>query len=100
MSTELVKEREAAAPRVFRDKNSRVPLTLQGLARIFHTHEKFFQRNIRPLFERSDFVAADPDEVGPTGRTFHTSECEMFGLDPANRRYLENIFREIAIQLL
>ena len=50
------------------------------LARIFHTHEKLFQRNIRPLFERSDFVAADPDEGGPTGRIFHTSECEMFGL--------------------
>ncbi len=57
------------------------PQREQLFRRIFHTHEKFFQRNIRPLFERSDFVAANPDEVGPTGRTFHTPECEMFRLE-------------------
>jgi hypothetical protein len=30
--------------------------------------------------EKSDFVAANPDKVGPTGRTTHTSECDLFGL--------------------
>lgn len=29
---------------------------------------------------QSDGVAASPDEVGPTGQTFHTCKCEMFGL--------------------
>lgn len=29
---------------------------------------------------KSDFIAARPDEVGPTGRRLHTSECEIFGL--------------------
>ena len=52
----------------------------QRLTRKFHTHEKIDQRNFRPPFGRSDFVAASPDEVGPTGRIFHTSECEIFGL--------------------
>ena len=30
--------------------------------------------------EKSDFVAVNPDRVGPTGRTIHTSECDLFGL--------------------
>jgi hypothetical protein len=37
---------------------------------------------------KSDFVAACPDnsdsvaiKVGPTGRIYHTSKCEMFGLN-------------------
>ena len=50
------------------------------LARILHSHENFFSRNIRLPCGQSDFVAASPDKVGPTGRTFHTSECEKFGL--------------------
>ena len=57
-------------------------LCRKALTRIFHSHEDFFQRNIRPPSGRSDFVAVSPDEVGPTGRRFHTSECEIFGLRP------------------
>ena len=50
------------------------------LAQIFHSHEGDLHRNIRLPCEQSDFVAASPDEVGPTGRRFCTSECEFFGL--------------------
>ena len=49
------------------------------LARIFHPHEDFLQRNIRLPRGQSDPVAANPDEVGPPRRTLHTSEGEMFG---------------------
>ena len=30
--------------------------------------------------KKGDFVAARPDEVGPTGRVAHTSACERCGL--------------------
>ena len=51
-----------------------------ALARIFHTHEDESQKNIRLPSGQSDGVAASPDSVGPTGRTLHSSGCEMFGL--------------------
>ena len=51
-----------------------------ALVRIFHSETRSFQRKIRPPSGRGDFVAASPDFVGPTGRRFHTSECEIFGL--------------------
>jgi hypothetical protein len=51
-----------------------------ALTRIFHTHEEIINGKIRPPSGRSDFVTARPDEVGPTGRRFHTPEWEIFGL--------------------
>jgi len=55
-------------------------------ARIFHSEETSGQRKTRPpspdqsgRVGRSDSVAASPDFVGPTGRRFHTSRCEIFG---------------------
>ena len=30
--------------------------------------------------KKSDFVAVNPGRVGPTGRTIHTPECDLFGL--------------------
>ena len=55
------------------------------------THEAVNQRNFRPPSGRSDSVAslprcvgARPDRVGPTGRRFRTSGCEIFGLATAS----------------
>jgi hypothetical protein len=53
----------------------------KGLARIFHTYGDYFQRNIRFPFGKSDFVAASPDKVGPTGRRCLYCWYEIFGLE-------------------
>ena len=59
----------------------KVERTLQVLTRKFHSYENRCEPNFRPPFGRSDFVAVSPDEVGPPGRIFHTSECEICGLN-------------------
>jgi hypothetical protein len=41
---------------------------------MFHIHEKDFWKNIRLRCAQRDFVAAGPGKIGPTGRTFPTSE--------------------------
>jgi uncharacterized iron-regulated membrane protein len=52
-----------------------------------HTDDVFAEKNFRPPFRRSDFVAVSPDAVGPAGRRLHTSECEIFGLARRNTRH-------------
>jgi hypothetical protein len=58
------------------------------LARIFPSHGNIFERKIRRARGQSDSVAASPDEVGPTGRRFRTSGCEIYGLAFLRRRPL------------
>jgi len=52
----------------------------QVLARIFHNHDSILERNIRLACGQSDYVAANPNEIGPIGRRFRTSGSEIFGL--------------------
>jgi hypothetical protein len=46
----------------------------------FTRMKKDFQRNIGLRCAQSEFVAAGPDKVGPTGRRFHTPVCDFFWL--------------------
>ena len=55
-----------------------------GPARILHSYDNIWEREIRLAYRQSDFVAASSDEVGPTGTTptlsGRTSKYETFGL--------------------
>jgi len=82
------KSREVGAPRL-------------QLARIFHREESFCQRKICPPSGRGSSVAASPDDVGPTGRRFHTRECEFFGLDDRHHGWSkERTFRLLLAVIL
>jgi len=67
--------------RLFRWQVALIPACTLNLARIFHTHEIIFQRNIRRPCAQSDLAAVSPDEVGPTGRRFLGISGSRVGAD-------------------